>query len=201
MHLALEHSCYLEALPLPDLPPTSSPTPAHTPEDQISRFLGGLWHLNRRLKADILPLLEPLGLDLRLYFILSSIHKGAQHPSVIAQRLELPASLLSRYLDTLRKLGYTERSTDPHDSRRVLLSLTPAGEAAVLAALTQIKRRTGERLEGLDPARLSNLLDAIDLLASLEPHNLPVTLPVTEHTDATKHVQSVPVKTKLSTKK
>ncbi|MFC6618887.1 MarR family winged helix-turn-helix transcriptional regulator [Deinococcus radiophilus] len=137
-------------------------------DEQILRFLGGLWQLNRRLKSDILPLLTPLNLDLRLYFILLNIRRGQVHPKAIAENLDFPASLLSRYLEQLRTSGYIERQLDPADSRRIRLELTPAGVQVLEDAINAIKLRASERLQHLDPARLDALLEAIELLSDLD---------------------------------
>ncbi|MDO4263197.1 MAG: MarR family transcriptional regulator [Deinococcus sp.] len=157
--------------PLPGSPPAQPSDQLHAAEQlhdtQISRFLGGMWQLNRRIKADVLPLLTPLGLDLRLYFVLLTIRRGEVHPKSIAAALDFPASLLSRYLEQLRALGYVERQLDPADSRRILLQLTPAGHQALESAMQVIKHNTRERLGQLEPERLSALLDAIEALSDL----------------------------------
>ncbi|GHF94492.1 transcriptional regulator [Deinococcus piscis] len=148
---------------------SSEHLPADGPLDdtQILRFLGGLWQLNRRIKADVLPLLTPLGLDLRLYFILLTIRRGQVHPKTIAEALDFPASLLSRYLEQLRTLGFVERRLDPADSRRILLQVTPAGHQALESAMDAIKHNTRDRLGQLEPERLSSLLEAIEVLSDL----------------------------------
>ncbi|WP_261665013.1 MarR family winged helix-turn-helix transcriptional regulator [Deinococcus sp. Marseille-Q6407] len=158
-------------------PPSSPPSPDQLHDEQILRFLSGLWRLNRRIKADVIPLLVPFGLDLRLYFILLAIRRGQRHPKTIAEGLDFPASMLSRYLEQLRTLGYTERQLDPADSRRILLQVTPAGHQALDGAMDAIKRNTSKRLSQLDPARLSALLDAIDVLTSLDLPTSPLSPP------------------------
>lgn len=160
--------------------PESPLAPAQLQDAQILRFLGGLWQLNRRLKADVLPLLTPLGLDLRLYFILLTIRRGQVHPKTIASALDFPASLLSRYLDQLRTLGFVERQLDPADSRRIVLHVTPAGHQALESAMDAIKHNTRERLGQLEPGRLSALIDAIEVLSDLNLTSHPGQLPSKE---------------------
>ncbi|RJF70154.1 MarR family transcriptional regulator [Deinococcus cavernae] len=84
---------------------------------------GGLWKLNRRIKQSVQPLIaEQYGLDIRKYFILQNIRHGRVYPKQIAENLDMPSTLLSRYLDGLHTQGLIERQIDPHDSRRTLLS-------------------------------------------------------------------------------
>ena len=145
-------------------------TPAGLPpglhDELIVRFLAGLWRLNRRVKQDVEPLLaERHDLDLRRYFVLQAIHRGHAYPKALAGALNLPPSLLSRYLEQLTKAGLVAREIDRADSRRIHLTLTPAG-AELLGSVNQaIKGRVGERLGQLDAEQLAALLGAIEALA------------------------------------
>ena len=131
----------------------------------ITRFLRGLWQLNRQLKTDLGRELEPLQLDLRRYFILGAVRCGAASPGALAEELDFPASMVSRYLDALCGAGYLGRRLDPHDSRRVLLELTPAGEHAWQAAAAAVRRCTRQTLNRLDTDVLTALLAALDTLS------------------------------------
>lgn len=144
--------------------PPPAPSAAPTPE-QVSLFIGRLWHFNRKLKQDIDPLLaEKHGLDTRRFFVLRGIQTGAGYPKVLAERLELPPTLLSRYLDGLARQGLIARQLDPDDSRRTRLSLTPAGEAALAATVGSVHALVGTRLSRLDPETLTTVLGALAVL-------------------------------------
>ncbi|MDB5046218.1 MAG: MarR family transcriptional regulator [Deinococcus sp.] len=137
-------------------------------DDAILRFLGGLWQLNRRMKQDIEPLLaEHHDLDLRRYFILQGIRHGLVYPKQLAEKLDFPPTLLSRYLEQLTSSGLIERQIDRKDSRRTLLSLTEKGSGTLDNAVQAIKRNTSQRLKQLEPHRLFALLDAIEVLAEI----------------------------------
>ncbi|MFC4426170.1 MarR family winged helix-turn-helix transcriptional regulator [Deinococcus navajonensis] len=145
------------------------PHDAHALTDEATvRFLRGLWQLNRRLQQDIEPLLAQQELDLRRFFILSAVRRGTQYPKALAKELQLPATLLSRYLDQLCSLGYLERQIDAQDSRRTCLSLSGAGQQAHEAAVLDIRAHTSGRLGQLPSATLTALLDAMDLLGTAE---------------------------------
>lgn len=135
-------------------------------DEAIVRFLSGLWGLNRRMKQDIEPRLERHGLDLRRLFILTAVRKGASYPKELSERLHIPSTLLSRYLDGLTGQGYLERHIDTQDSRRTRLSLTPAGVSTLDAAVADIKAYTSLRLQDLDPQTLTALLSAMDTLGN-----------------------------------
>lgn len=138
-------------------------------DEAILNFLDGLWRFNRRLKQDVEPLLlERYGLDIRRYFILSRIESGLCYPKQLSELLDIPATLLSRYLEQLSSAGLIERQIDPQDSRRTLLSLSAEGQETLQGCLEAVKQVTGQRLGQLDPQQLDVLLQTIGLLNSDE---------------------------------
>ncbi|EYB67311.1 MarR family transcriptional regulator [Deinococcus phoenicis] len=140
------------------------PLPPPT-QEQVGRFLASMWHFNRRLKQELDPLLASKhGIDSRKFFILRSIQEGHQYPKVLAEQLQIPATLLSRYLDQLVKQGLIERHIDEQDSRRTRLTVTEAGAHATADTLDTVQSLTGARLARLDPRTLPTLLDALELL-------------------------------------
>lgn len=142
---------------------TSSP-PSPT-QEQVGRFLASMWRFHRRLKQELDPLLTARhGIDARKFLILRAIQAGQQYPTVLAEHLQIPATLLSRYLDQLTKGGLIERRLDAQDSRRTCLSLTPAGQEVVRDTLDTVYSLTGARLTQLDPQTLPVLLGALELL-------------------------------------
>ncbi len=147
---------------------TTSAAPALT-DEAIVRFLSGLWHLNRRIKHDLQPLLETYGLDVRRYFILVAIRQGTVYPKELSEKLQIPSTLLSRYIDQLVQLQFLERQIDPHDSRRTRLNPTPAGEQVLQDAAAAIKAHTSQRLRAIDPGRLLVMLDTMQELGDTTP--------------------------------
>lgn len=136
-------------------------------EEAIVRFLGSLWQLNRRMKHDISPLMETHGLDMRRFYILLAIRKGVAYPKEISERLDIPSTLLSRYLDQLVKQGLLERQIDERDSRRTRLNVTAQGQSTFQAVVDDIKTYTSQRLAHLQPEQLFSMLDAMETLTSL----------------------------------
>ena len=148
---------------------TTAPTaPTLLTDEETLRFLGGIWKLNRRIKQGVQPLIaEKYGLDIRKYFILQNIRHGKVYPKQIAENLDIPSTLLSRYLDGLHTQGFIERRIDPQDSRRTLLSVTDAGTAAAKGCTQLISEISRERLQHLPPQKLAALLDAMQTLETL----------------------------------
>ncbi|MFC4640403.1 MarR family winged helix-turn-helix transcriptional regulator [Deinococcus hohokamensis] len=143
----------------------SSVPPPHSPE-AISRFLGALWHFNRTLAKEIEPLLEKeLHTDSRSFLLLKSIQGGLAYPKLLAQEFKIPTTLISRYLDDLTKRGLVERHIDAQDSRRIRLTLTPAGSALLDETERVVHHHMGHRLARLSAERLDSLNDAITALA------------------------------------
>ncbi|WP_027481145.1 MarR family winged helix-turn-helix transcriptional regulator [Deinococcus pimensis] len=137
------------------------PLPTHAYED-VAKFLRALWRFNRAIGQEFEPLLhERHGTDPRSFFILKSIQGGVQYPKELAGHLKIPATLLSRYLDDLRRRGLIERHIDEQDSRRTRLSLTDAGTALVEATQHTVHEAVGARLARLRPEQLDALVSAL----------------------------------------
>ncbi|ULH15750.1 MarR family transcriptional regulator [Deinococcus sp. KNUC1210] len=146
--------------------PSSVPRRAVLSDEEISRFLRGIWRFNQALGQVLKPKLEQqYGIDTKEYYLLHSIARGAVYPKMLADTLHLPFSLVSRHLDTLSKAGLLSRQLDPEDSRRVRLTLTPLGEEVLQGVRDVVHRSASERLRGLDSAGLDLLMQAVDLIS------------------------------------
>jgi len=93
------------------------------------------------------------------------------HPQLgvrdLATREGLSAPAITRYLDRMEKAGLITRTRSTEDARRIRLALTPKG----IRALRSVRRRRtawlAERLEGLSPAELRLVDEAIEPLSRL----------------------------------
>lgn len=146
-------------------PPTTSPA-----DQEVSAFLQVMWRFNRALGQQLEPRLQAEhATDIRSYFVLQSIQKGVQYPKALAEELKIPSTLISRYLDDLSKRGLVNRHIDEHDSRRTLLTLTPAAETLVQGMRQTIFDVTESRLSRLTPAQRQSLTETLHLLAAEGP--------------------------------
>jgi DNA-binding MarR family transcriptional regulator len=144
-----------------------SPSPSALSVDQeVGLFLQAMWRFNRALGQQLEPRLQAEhATDVRSYFVLQSIQKGVQYPKALAEELKIPTTLLSRYLDDLSKRGLIRRQIDEQDSRRTLLTLTPAAEELTQAMRQTIHDVTEVRLTRLTSVQRQQLTNTLRLLA------------------------------------
>lgn len=144
---------------------TSAATSIHA--DTATRFMGGLWQLNRRMKLLVTPILADFpDLDLQRFIILRSIQGGVSYPKDLSQALQIIPTQLSRSLDLLVTQGLIERRHDALDSRRTRLSLTPAGQTLCENVSRAVMTAVSLRLQAFPPERLSAVVAAVELLSS-----------------------------------
>jgi DNA-binding MarR family transcriptional regulator len=89
---------------------------------------------------------------------------GPLSPTVIAERLLVTTASMTSLLDTLERRGLVERTPDPHDRRRLLVSLTDEGRQVVDAFLPQVvalQTAALARISERDRAHLRKTLEAI----------------------------------------
>jgi DNA-binding MarR family transcriptional regulator len=128
-----------------------------------------LYNASRAVIRAYAPLLEELGVTYPQYLTLLVLWEADEALSVgdLGARLHLDSGTLTPLLKRLEQLGLVGRERDPHDERRVLVSLTPEGRA-LRARAVDIPARLLPRY-GLDLAtvralreQLSGLVDALD---------------------------------------
>ena len=106
----------------------------------------------------------------RLQFAIEQYGKeGTIYVSDLARAAKKPLPAVSRALRLLEQDGMAERQTDPHDRRKTLVRITPAGLQAIQAceaSLNAYFARVMARLEPEQLARMGELRDV--LLAALE---------------------------------
>lgn len=80
----------------------------------------------------------------------------------VAARMHITSGSVTSLLDNLERKGYVERSGDPEDRRRVLVDITPAGQAVLDEALPRIVQLAGRIFADLDASGQQDLLDVLD---------------------------------------
>ncbi len=133
---------------------------------EVSTFLRHLHGLNMSIVQQLSPILEERqGIDLRLYYILHHIDKGAVHPGAIAQEMKLPNSLITKHLDQLAQKELLARSIDAQDSRRILISLTDKGVELMNAADGILSELVGRRLAKIPDEQRASFLTVLVALS------------------------------------
>ena len=109
------------------------------------------------------PFLEPLGLTFSQYLVLLELFAGTPRTvGDLGAKLGMDAGTITPLLKRLAAAGTVTRTRDMNDERRVLIDLTPAGEALraqVQAVSGQI--RSACKLDEKGIADLRGTLDAL----------------------------------------
>ena len=79
---------------------------------------------------------------------------GAPRQTVLAEAVGIEGPSLVRLLDQLAAAGLVARAEDPSDRRAKVLSLTPAGAAAVAAIAAELTALRAAVFAGVSPADL-----------------------------------------------
>lgn len=109
------------------------------------------------------PFLEPLGLTFPQYLVILELLNGSPlSVGTLGARLDMDTGTITPLVKRLDAAGLVTRSRDPADERRVMVDLTPAGEALrrqVLAVSGQI--RSACKLDEKGIADLRGILDGL----------------------------------------
>lgn len=145
---------------VPDPIDTSSDAIKHGAGKELSFALYGAANRMVRLHK---PFLEPLELTFPQYLVLLELFAGTPRTvGELGAKLSMETGTLTPLLKRLEVSGKVTRNRDVTDERRVVIDLTPAGEALrkpVLAVSGQIKSAC--QLDERGIVDLKNILDAL----------------------------------------
>ena len=126
--------------------------------------------LNRRFAREAADALEPLGLELYEYDVLSALRRqGAPYElaaSGLASETELSTGAMTNRVDRLEQRGLVERRADEIDRRSVIVKLTRSGRRAIDDALSHRLDAAEDTLADLskaERAKLAGLLRTVML--------------------------------------
>ena len=92
---------------------------------------------------------------------------GAMTAGDLARALNLTQATVTALVTRLEKRGLIARQRAKDDKRRVIVSLTTAGEALLSAAPTSLQPRLDQRFEQLESWERLSILSAVQRLAGL----------------------------------
>ena len=101
------------------------------------RLATSVMRVQQLMSASLDAALKPWGLTFSRYevLVLLSFSRSQTLPmSKIGERLMVHPTSVTNAVDRLVKQGYVDREADPKDRRRILASLTAAGQEALVAA-------------------------------------------------------------------
>lgn len=166
------------------MPESPAGSPPYEPSP-AARLMSAWWNLGQTIKRCVVPTLErEHGMDFKDFLVLEGIDRGARYPSLLAERMGVPPSHVSRLLDEHARKGLLRRSLDPLDSRRVRLEITERGELALRATRATVVGLLERATADLPPERVAALADALLRMSATlaeagdhEPDRLPADAP------------------------
>ena len=129
----------------------------------------GFWDIRQKLFRHVNPILrDKHDLDMSAYFLLQYVSGSDLGPSEIAEALQMPAHAISRKLDTLERGGFLERTLDPNDARKRVLTITAKGKGMLQKASETINQEVESLLSALEPEALEQFLTSLEALSTSE---------------------------------
>lgn len=128
----------------------------------LVRVADQLLELHRRASRDAHQLSQPA---LQVLAIVEGAGEPVS-PSVIAERLLVTTGTMTSLLDTLERRGLVQRLPHPDDRRKVLVDLTPTGQAIVDQLLPSLHAR--ERDVVSDALSANEQRQLVSLLAKVQ---------------------------------
>ena len=126
--------------------------------------------LNRRFAREAARALEPLGLELFEYDVLSALRRQGQPfalpATTLARETDLSPGAMTNRIDRLEERGLVERQPDPVDRRSVIVRLTRQGQKLIDDAIhvrLDAARESLSQLGADELERLAGLLRAVIL--------------------------------------
>lgn len=134
-----------------------------------------------RLKISLRRMFVAAGLDItpEQWVILYRLHQQpGQSQSELGDRSVKDKTTITRLLDRLEHKGLAERRRDPNDRRTQRLSLTPEGEATLVALMPLVHRFAAHTVEAVAPADRDTVLRVLDAIEArldslFEPKDMP----------------------------
>jgi len=121
-----------------------------------------LGRLGVALKMRTMDAFEAEGFSPYQYSVLALLDEGPRTTqAAIADALQFDPSQLVALLDGLEEHELIERKRDPHDRRRQMVSLTPAGKRQLASFRKMVQRIEDEFLAPLDEAERAELHDLL----------------------------------------
>lgn len=131
---------------------------ARLPSGPIGRLLASVGNMSCLLNAIHSRYAQEHGLGTRGIWTLSAISEGNATPGEIARLMMLPPSVVSGDLKELVQAGLIGRSRDSTDGRRLVYSLTLAGQNMLSAAHRAYVDLLGDKIASYPAGEIDRML-------------------------------------------
>jgi DNA-binding MarR family transcriptional regulator len=133
---------------------------------RIQELAHALTRAERSVTRQLARALEDEGCTVEDSRILQLLADGRGHTMTeVADFVLVPAPSVTRLVDRMVTDGLVHRTADPNDRRRVLVHLTPRGEALARRLDDIVQRQQHALLDGFEPADAERLLGLLGGLA------------------------------------
>lgn len=147
-----------------DLEPTTCPPvggASGEPDTLAMEVATAVMRTSRRLRVD------GTGMTPGQYAVLAHISGGPRSLRELADREQVQAPTMTRIVNALAERGFVSRLLHPEDRRRVQISITPAGETALVQGHSQRNEWLDRRVAGLSEGDRITLSRAASILQEL----------------------------------
>lgn len=133
------------------------------------RFMFGFWNLRHKLIKEVgLKIQTRYHIDMAEMFLLQHVLEHDVSPSELSEILLIPAHGISRKLENLQNLGLLERTLNPKDARKRVLSLTLQGKDVLQGSLALMEQELQTVLSSLDEKSLEGFVRNLEKLAGVD---------------------------------
>jgi DNA-binding MarR family transcriptional regulator len=143
-----------------------------SPASRAARFMCAFFRLKRTMHARVNPRIKAEhGLELSDLLLLRQIASSDMSPTELAEHLRIPASAVSRGLDSLEGAGLVVRSLDKQDARRRAVSLTEGGKELLRSAHATLESEVDAILSVLSDAELERFFETFEAITAMHQEN------------------------------
>jgi DNA-binding MarR family transcriptional regulator len=125
--------------------------------------VGSSARLATRIAKHIEFALAAIELSPSQYLALARLSEGPAGASRLALSVAISRPTVTTLVDSLVARGFVDRTDDPRDRRRIALSLTDAGRAALAEADAAVEERFWQVLDYGTPAQAENAIAGLQL--------------------------------------
>ena len=156
----------------PPEPDTSSATPDQPHRDRRRSLAIGLLRAREAVMSHFRPILAAHDVTEQQWRVIRVLYEaGKLDATEVADKASILAPSLTRMIRSLEERGFITKHKDDADGRRVLLQITPAGQAIVEDVMPESLKVYADIDARFGAERVEKLLDMLDELASLKLEN------------------------------